>query len=198
MITYTYLILACWLAFAGYWAFSAPRAKKNIRGPSFRNGMYFRVALIVAVVVVAHFTGNKYWLWHAGAALRTASAHGLFSSTLVRSIGVALCVVGIALAIWARRVIGRNWGMPMSLKENPELVTSGPYAHIRHPIYTGTLTAMLGSTLSLGAILFIPFLFFGAYFIYSAMKEEATMARQFPGTYTEYRRRTSMLIPFVL
>jgi len=126
------------------------------------------------------------------------SVHGLFSSTLVRSIGVALCVVGIALAIWARTVIGRNWGMPMSLKENPELVTSGPYVHIRHPIYTGTLTAMLGSALTLGAILFIPLLFFGAYFIYSAMQEEATMARLFPGTYTEYRRHTNMLIPFVL
>lgn len=198
MITYTYLILACWLAFVGYWAFSASRAKKNIRGPSFRNGMYVRLALIVAVVIVLHFTGNRYWLWHTGSAWRTDSAHGFFSSALVRSIGVALCVFGIALAIWARRVIGRNWGMPMSLKENPELVTSGPYAHIRHPIYTGTLTAMLGSTLTLGAILFIPFLFFGAYFVYSAMNEETTMARQFPGTYTEYRRRTSMLIPFVL
>jgi protein-S-isoprenylcysteine O-methyltransferase Ste14 len=198
VITYTHLILACWLIFAGYWAFSALRAKKNIRGPSFRNGMYFRLALIVAVIVVLHFTGNRYWLWHADPALRTDSVHGFFSSTLVRSIGVALCAFGIALAIWARTVIGRNWGMPMSLKENPELVTSGPYAHIRHPIYTGTLTAVLGSTLTLGAILFIPFLFFGAYFIYSAMKEEATMARLFPGTYAEYKGRTSMLIPFVL
>ena len=160
--------------------------------------MYFRLALIVAVIVVLNFTGNRYWLWHTDPALHTDSVHGLFSSTLVRSIGVALCAFGIALAIWARTVIGRNWGMPMSQKENPELVTSGPYAHVRHPIYTGTLTAMLGSTLTLGAILFIPFLFFGAYFIYSAMKEEATMARLFPGTYTEYRRRTSMLIPFVL
>jgi hypothetical protein len=52
--------------------------------------------------------------------------------------GVALCVLGFGLAISARWHLGRNWGMPMSRKEQPELVTSGPYAYIRHPIYIGT------------------------------------------------------------
>jgi len=196
--TYTYLILACWISFIAYWAFSASRAKKSIRGPSFRRSMYVRLALFVTVILVLHFAGDRYWLWHGDTAQRDDFAYGFFSSTLVRSIGVALCVFGIALAIRARTVIGRNWGMPMSLKVNPELVTSGPYGHIRHPIYTGVLAAMLGSALALGAVLFIPFLFLSTYFIYSAMKEEATMTRQFPDAYAEYRHRTSMLIPFVL
>ena len=61
--------------------------------------------------------------------------------------GVALCLLGFGLAINARRHLGRNWGTPMSRKEQPELVTSGPYALIRHPIYTGLILAMLGSAI---------------------------------------------------
>jgi len=72
---------------------------------------------------------------------------------LMGGVGVALCALGIGLAIWARTYLGRNWGMPMSRKENPELVTSGPYAYVRHPIYTGLLIAMLGSVTVLPAIL---------------------------------------------
>src|SRR5258708_3671779 len=65
--------------------------------------------------------------------------------------GVALCVLGFGLAINARWHLGRNWGMPMSRKEQPELVTSGPYAHLRHPIYTGLILAMLGCTIGVNA-----------------------------------------------
>jgi protein-S-isoprenylcysteine O-methyltransferase Ste14 len=73
--------------------------------------------------------------------------------------GVALYVLGFGLAIVARWRRGRNWGMPMSHKEQPELVTSGPYAHLRHPIYTGLILAMLGSAIGVNvfwAVLLVP------------------------------------------
>ena len=109
--------------------------------------------------------------------------------------GVALCVLGFGLAISARWHLGRNWGMPMSRKEQPELVTSGPYAHLRHPIYTGLILAMLGSAIGVNvfwAVLLIPV---GAYFIYSARREEAVMLQLFPEQYAAYMSRTGMLVP---
>ena len=106
-------------------------------------------------------------------------------------------MLGITLAIWARRHLGRNWGMPMSLKEEPELVTSGPYKYIRNPIYSGMLLALLGTGLVLGLPWLVAFVACSIYFIYSSKVEEKIMAEQFPQTYPEYKKRTKMLIPFV-
>ncbi|MEO7041253.1 MAG: isoprenylcysteine carboxylmethyltransferase family protein [Gemmatimonadaceae bacterium] len=198
MNTYAYPVAACWFAFVAYWAVSAFSAKRNLAGSGFRRGMYVRLATIVAVIAVLHFTRAGNVAPHAGATPRSGIWAEFFSNALVRWVGVGLCAMGIALAIWARTIIGKNWGMPMSLKEDPELVTSGPYAHIRHPIYTGMLFAMLGSGLAISPIVLLPFLVFGAYFIYSAIKEEEAMTKQFPDVYPDYRRRTNMLIPFLL
>jgi protein-S-isoprenylcysteine O-methyltransferase Ste14 len=118
--------------------------------------------------------------------------------TLAATIGVALCAFGIGLAIWARAHLGRNWGMPMARMESPELVTSGPYAFVRHPIYTGMLTAMLGSTFGESPLWLVPLVLFGIYFVYSARNEEKLMLEQFPEQYPEYMSRTKMLVPFVL
>jgi protein-S-isoprenylcysteine O-methyltransferase Ste14 len=202
MNAYAYPVAACWLLFTVYWAITAIRAKKNLAGPGFRRGMYFRAALLVAVILIVHFTGDRHVVRHvlrnAGTAQRDDTGNGFLSNALVRSIGVALCALGVALAIWARTIIGRNWGMPMSLKENPELVTSGPYARIRHPIYTGVLIALVGTSLAIDTLLLIVFLMASAYFVYSAKKEEETMTSLFPDAYPDYRRRTNMLVPFLL
>jgi protein-S-isoprenylcysteine O-methyltransferase Ste14 len=99
------------------------------------------------------------------------------------------------LAISARWHLGRNWGMPMSRKEQPELITSGPYAYIRHPIYTGLILAMLGSAISVNiswALMLVPV---GAYFGLSARREESAMLQLFPEQYAAYMARTGMLAP---
>src|SRR6185503_8446049 len=111
--------------------------------------------------------------------------------------GDACAVVGITFAIWARYTLGRNWGMPMSVKEKPELVTSGPYALVRHPIYTGVLLALLGSTFVVGLWWLIIFAVGTIYFLYSAAREEALMMKEFPNEYPAYKARTKMLIPLI-
>ncbi len=93
------------------------------------------------------------------------------SNLAIQSAGIALCLVGLAFAVWARRHLGRDWGQPMTFKEGQELVKTGPYRFVRHPIYAGILFAMLASTL-VSPFFFIPFIFLAVYFVYSARTEQ--------------------------
>lgn len=191
MNVYDRLILAIWLVFAVYWVLSAISAKRNVgRRPGLRTQAAMRVAIFVLVVLVLRTP-----LLYRG--LQNAQAYAPHSMA-ARMIGVILCALGIGLAIWARANLGRNWGMPMSRKENPELVTTGPYTFIRHPIYTGTITAMLGSAITMSIIWLLPLIVFGMYFIFSARREEKLMIEEFPEQYRAYMQRTKMLVPFVL
>ncbi len=172
-------ILIVWGVFWVYWLLAAIGAKAGSR----RRGRRLPgLTAIVAIVI-----------------LRVFGAHQLsVHSPVVRAIGVVLFLSGIGLAVWARIYLGRNWGMPMSQKKQPELVTSGPYRFVRHPIYSGLLLGLLGTALATNLYWLITLVIIGAYFIYSASVEERTMASSFPDAYPAYKARTKMLIPFVL
>ena len=155
-------------------------AKKNIDARFWWRGSELRVGIIALALL----------------ALRLPNARAYASTgKLTGLIGVVLCASGIGLAVWARVHLGRNWGMPMSRKEDPTLVTSGPYAHARHPIYTGVLIAMLGSAIGVSAVWSIPLVLLGVYFVYSAWREEKLLIEQFPEQYPAYMKRTKMLVP---
>jgi protein-S-isoprenylcysteine O-methyltransferase Ste14 len=190
MTIYNRLIVAFWFIFIACWAFMAVGTKRSI-GARFcwREGLH--VGLIALVVLALRLPVLRH-------ALRNARAYAASSSMFMGLIGTVLCALGIGLAIWARVYLGRNWGMPMSRKENPELVTSGPYAYVRHPIYTGMLIAMLGSAIGESAFWLIPLILFGLYFVHSARIEEKLMIEQFPEQYSRYMQRTKMLFPFIL
>lgn len=119
------------------------------------------------------------------------------SDYFFKSVGVILVALGIGFAIWARWHLGRNWGMPMEVKEKPNLITTGPYAYVRHPIYTGVLTAVLGSLVVSGPMWSLILLVIFFYFYFSAKKEEANMGKAFPTEYPSYKERTKMFIPFI-
>jgi protein-S-isoprenylcysteine O-methyltransferase Ste14 len=124
--------------------------------------------------------------------------HSGGTGPLRAGIGLALFAAGLAFAIWARLHIGRNWGAPMTRKDEPELVTSGPYRLVRHPIYSGILAAGVGTAIALGWPWLIAVGLAGIYFIYSATVEERYLSEQFPEDYPAYKRSTKMLVPFVL
>jgi protein-S-isoprenylcysteine O-methyltransferase Ste14 len=130
--------------------------------------------------------------------VRAVKEHTVTNNPWLQGIGLALFFLGLALAIWARVYLGRNWGMPMSQKVDPELVTTGPYHSIRHPIYSGIVLAMIGTTIAVSLYWLVAVILMGAYFLYSAIVEERSMARLFPESYPEYKRSTKMLIPFIV
>ena len=191
MTIYIRLIAALWLIFIVYWAAMAVGAKKNIGARFWSREVGLRVGVLVLILLALRLPVVRQ-------AMRNALAYAASTSVLLGAIGVVLCALGIGLAIWARAYLGRNWGMPMSRKENPELVTSGPYAYVRHPIYTGILMAMLGSAIGESPFWSIPLVLFGIYFVYSARREEKLMMEQFPEQYRAYMSRTKMLVPFLL
>ena len=124
--------------------------------------------------------------------------HAVTDDPWRQGVGLALFLLGLALAVWARLYIGRNWGMPMTRKADPELVTTGPYRSIRHPIYSGIILATAGTAVAVSLDWLVLFVLFALYFVYSAVTEERDMAARFPDTYPAYKRSTKMLIPFVL
>lgn len=182
-----------WIAFVAYWLILAQFNKRTMRGARW-SGWGARLAILVGVLVVLRFhrrgAGGL-----AGVIGRSLATHPGIASQWT---GVGLCLAGFAFAFWARAHLGRNWGMPMSLRQGHELVTSGPYAYVRHPIYSGIMLAMIGSALAVGVFWLALFALYFAYFLFSARAEEKMMLAQFPDTYPAYRRRTKMLIPLVL
>lgn len=173
------VVYALWAALGLYWLLAALRAKKRAR----TGGARAPGLVVLSGFVLVRLLGGRYLAVHI---------------LPVRVVGVALVVGGLGLAVWARIYLGRNWGMPMTQKEEPELVTSGPYQFIRHPIYSGLLLALLGTALATNLYWLFAFALQGAYFIIGARVEERIMTRSFPETYPAYRAATKMLIPFLL
>jgi len=119
-------------------------------------------------------------------------------SPVLAAVGAVVFLSGLGLALWARVHLGRNWGMPMTERAEPELVTSGPYRFVRHPIYSGILLGMLGTALATDLYFLVAFGIALAYFSYSAAVEERLLGASFPDAYPRYRAHTKMLIPYVL
>ncbi|HUI40249.1 MAG TPA: isoprenylcysteine carboxylmethyltransferase family protein, partial [Methanothrix sp.] len=120
------------------------------------------------------------------------------SSLVIQATGVVLCAAGITFAIWARYILGTNWSRNPEIKVGHELVTAGPYRFVRHPIYTGIILAILGSSLVDGRLrdLVLLAMVTLAFFMRSRI-EERLMMRQFPEAYSEYKKNVKSLIPFV-
>jgi protein-S-isoprenylcysteine O-methyltransferase Ste14 len=184
---YRWIITGLWLLFVAYWAVAAVGVKRSAGRRRWGKEIALRLVVILLIAAVLQSRALRQFL----AQTRHSASH----SSILGWTGVALCLLGFGLAINARWHLGRNWGMPMSRKEQPELVTRGPYALIRHPIYTGLILAMLGSAMGVNvfwALLLVPV---GAYFIYSARREETVMLELFPEQYAAYMARTGMLAP---
>jgi protein-S-isoprenylcysteine O-methyltransferase Ste14 len=173
------VVFSVWGVFWICWLIAAVGAKRSVRTSRFRRPG------LVGLVAIA--------LLHL---INTGTLD--VTSPIVQVIGLILFASGLALAVWARIYLGRNWGMPMTERAEPELVTSGPYRFVRHPIYSGLLLAVLGTALATNFYWLIALAVIGAYFTYSATVEERLMTTSFPGQYASYKAHTKMLIPFVL
>ena len=177
-----------WIAFLIYWRIKAVDTKTTQRLEPAASGILRLLAILIAVVLLSTTRIPVRWLyiqlWPAG----------FWPFWL----GAAVTVAGLLFAIWARVHLGRNWSSSVTIKEDHELIISGPYAMVRHPIYTGILTGFLGTVIALsqmrGLIAFV--LIFLVLWL-KLRREEQWMRSQFGETYTTYAQKTASLVPYL-
>jgi protein-S-isoprenylcysteine O-methyltransferase Ste14 len=178
-----------WLALGIFWLAGAVTAKRSARTQSPASRL-----LQITPEIAAFFLlfGRVRWpSW-----LRSSFTPDSLTSAWI---GLALTAAGIAFAIWARLWIGRNWSGRVTIKEEHELIQNGPYAIVRHPIYSGFLLAILGTAIvhdELRSLLALPLATLG--WTFKLRMEETFMTQQFGSAYLDYKRRVKALVPFVV
>ncbi len=184
-----YFIYGSWIAFGVIWLLGAGFSKKTARSQS-DVSRFLQGALAASGFVV---------LFDRQIPLGPMDTSFAPESGISTWIGFAITLAGIAIAIWARFILGRNWSATITIKQDHTIVRRGPYAIVRHPIYSGTTLAMLGTAIYLGTYrgLLAVALTFAGWWLKSRMEEEF-MLRQFGPLYREYQRHVKALIPFVL
>lgn len=190
MSIYTWVVIGAWAAFILFWAYSAIGVKRDaMRIGGIFGTLVGRIVIAGLALAAAHYLLVLTRYYNLTRVLQSAS-------TTAAMIGAAFAVLGVALAIWSRIHLGKEWSSSPALKEGHALVTSGPYAMVRHPIYTGMLLAILGSGLVTPSWFFI---FIAAFilFVWRVRVEERLMTEQFPDQYPAYKARTWALIPYV-
>jgi protein-S-isoprenylcysteine O-methyltransferase Ste14 len=196
MIIYDSIILLSWAAFLLVWGVTAFFVKRDVRGGGYaavwQRYWVLRLALAALIIILAVRLGRRAGF--PGAVF----FRGFFTpAPALGWAAAAFTAIGIGFAIWARVYLGRNWSPRPAVKEHHELVTTGPYAYVRHPIYTGIMLATLGSAL-IGTIFgIVMFIVVSIVFALRISKEEKLMLELFPRQYPEYQKRTKRLVPFV-
>jgi protein-S-isoprenylcysteine O-methyltransferase Ste14 len=116
----------------------------------------------------------------------------------VAVIGNVITVLGLVYAVWSRLHLGRNWSGRVTIKEDHELIRTGPYRFSRHPIYTGIIAAFAGSAITAGewrGLLGLALLVF--VYVNKLHREEVELEKHFGEAYAAFRREVKALIPFV-
>ena len=175
-----------WLAFFALWMLAALRTKRAAERVDWTRRLYYGIPVVLANFCMFSKDFDIPWL----------QKRILPKTPELAIAAIVITIAGMALAVWARVYLGRNWSSAPTIKQQHQLIRSGPYRFVRHPIYSGILLAMAGTFLANGkvrgavavALLWI------AWSIKSRM-EEVFMTRTFGAEYEEYRRTTGALFP---
>jgi protein-S-isoprenylcysteine O-methyltransferase Ste14 len=187
-LVYNNLFTVLWVAFLVYWYVMSMRVKATERLEPAASRALRGAALLGAIVLLSvpfHVAWLNYQLWPQG--LITFWA------------GAVITAAGLMFCVWARVHLGRNWSSAVTIKEGHELIVTGPYALVRHPIYTGLMFGFLGTVLALAEVRgVLGFLLITLTHFYKLRLEEKWMRAQFGETYEAYSSRVAALVPYVL
>jgi protein-S-isoprenylcysteine O-methyltransferase Ste14 len=179
-------ITTLWMAWLIYWIVSAWGVRRNERGES--GTQRFLTALVLG------FGG--FLIFARASHLSALERRFLPDSEGIQVAALIMVVGGLGFSVWARRHIGQFWSSRVTLKEGHQLIQSGPYARVRHPIYSGIALAMIGTALFVGewrALLGAAIFIVGHWL--KGRREEALLTSQFGPAYEEYKNRTGSLLP---
>ncbi|HEY1124497.1 MAG TPA: isoprenylcysteine carboxylmethyltransferase family protein [Sphingobium sp.] len=187
------ITFGCWWVFLIVWIAKGRDNKQSVHQQSSAERNRYRVPMITGIIVSTGFPRvfgppidiMGKLLWAPNPVMYVASA--------------AVSVLGLALALWARSALGRNWSYQVTLKQDHELITDGPYAAIRHPIYTAVILLFIGIMLlipSICAVIGTGLIVWSCWV--KLRQEEALMLKQFPDSYPAYMARTKRLVPVLV
>jgi protein-S-isoprenylcysteine O-methyltransferase Ste14 len=183
---YRYLFSSLWLGWGLYWW----ALSRNVKPVARTESMYSRLSHIVPLAIAAILIGlPRIPLPALGDRLLPLAAWPFW-------IGAVLTAAGLLFTVWARVHIGTNWSGIVTVKENHELIQSGPYGIVRHPIYTGLLVAIVGSGIARGewrGVIAVVIVLWA--FSRKLQTEERYMREQFGDAYRTYSKRVPALIP---
>ena len=183
---FNHIASLCWVVFFIAWLIFALKQKKLKSKEAQAERFKYMLPTVVGYFLL--FSPNAEYGW--------LGTRFVPRSAAVSAAGLALTVAGIAFAIWARWHLGTNWSAAVTIRENHELIGTGPYRSIRHPIYTGMFLATIGTALALGQVRgLISLLIIVAAFYTKARKEETWLAREFGPAFEEHARHRGMFLP---
>ena len=176
-----------WVIFGLYWLVSAFKRKATKKRETYLQRLVYTLPLLAGFWFL--FRPETHNVAVLGARFVPLSAAAQWT-------GVALTMSGVAIAIWARWHLGTNWSGVVTLKEGHELIRTGPYRTIRHPIYTGILLALLGTAVTIGEVRGLIGVAIGWLSFYiKARREESFLTEEFGPAFAEHQRHTGMFLP---
>lgn len=185
------LCLYCWVGLSVYWSLAA-RGASAARAAESSRSRARHLSLITAAQLLAFwpFAG-----WPFAAPLPLAFPRMLPDWPWLGPAGVTVTVAGLALAVVSRRALGRHWSGEVTVKVGHELVRSGPYRRIRHPIYTGVIAMYVGPALVSGRWQgAVSLALVAVAYARKILQEERVLRREFGAAYDDYRRAAGALL----
>jgi len=179
-------IHALWVLFGFYWLVSALKRKKTKRRETWGQRFLYMLPLLAAAELLVRPETRYEWLGARFVPLNPA----------VEWAGVLVTAAGVAVAFWARWHLGANWSGVVTLKEGHELIRTGPYRNIRHPIYTGILLALFGTVVVTGelrGLLAVAIAWLSFY--WKARREESFLSQKFGEKFAAHAKQTGMFLP---
>jgi protein-S-isoprenylcysteine O-methyltransferase Ste14 len=189
-LLYDYAIRCLWLAWVVYWLLSASKVKATAREESIPSRAAHLAPMVIAILLLFAPSGLSWGF---------LGERMLPGGPGTRWIGIGLVAAGVVFAGWARMHLGKNWSGTVTVKADHELIRSGPYRYVRHPIYSGVLLAIAGTAIARGelrAVLAVLILFVTLW--WKLRLEERWMSEAFGDKYAKYQSEVSALIPFVI
>ena len=179
------LLAILWLGWLIFWVLAARRTATNRRMETLLTRASYRLALVLGAFLMA---------FHMPFPLNSTV---LTPSPLSLGTGVALTALGLAFAVWARVHLGIYWSGRITLKVDHRVIQSGPYACVRHPIYSGMILALLGTTITLGTLrACVGFVLMFISFVRKLQIEEVWLRSHFGAEYERYQKRVRALFPY--
>lgn len=180
-----YLLQYIWSAFGIYWIGAGLKGQTALT----HEPQFFRVTRLAILLLVFLL------LFSSRVGVGFLGARFLPDRPLIEYCGFAATLIGLGTAVWARVHLGKYWSDKVVLKVDHQLVRTGPYANMRHPIYSGMLLAVLGTAVVLGEWRgILAFVILLVNYAIKARREDQLLAQHFPEQFDDHVRRAGFLL----